>query len=161
MDRCRKLFNYSVNPLQNISKFKHRQLQVWPCRGFGISLFIVWNYYWYCPVCLYKWTYCPHLLVVFELIQILHNQLRGPRASDQMLLMVYSYKIWNILKVCWTNHQPCVLMISAPVWRPGQGILRTGLRSYLATISGGFRYQDIYNQHVILTAPGLFAISTS
>ena len=40
------------------------------------------------------------------------------------------------------------------------GILRTGL-SYLATISGGFRYQDIYNQHVTLTAPGLFAISTS
>ena len=31
------------------------------------------------------------------------------------------------------------------------GVLRTGL-SYLATISGGFRYQDIYNQHVTLTA---------
>ena len=130
------------------------------CRGFGISLFIVWNYYWYCPLCLYKWTYCPHLLVVFELIQILHNQLRDPRASDQMLQMVYSYKIWNILKLCGTNHQPYVLMIRSSMMAFQTGILRTGL-SYLATISGGFRYQDIYNQHVTLTAPGLFAISTS
>ena len=130
------------------------------CRGFGISLFIVWNYYWYCPLCLYKWTYCPHLLVVFELIQIRHNQLRDPRASDQMLQMVYSYKIWNILKLCGTNHQPYVLMICSSRMASQTGILRTGL-SYLATISGGFRYQDIYNQHVTLTAPGLFAISTS
>ena len=63
------------------------------------------------------------------------------------------------------QHQPCVLRIAPVWWRPTTAsvqpeIPRTGL-SYLATISGGFRYQDIYNQHVSLTAWALFAISTS
>ena len=28
VDRCRKLFKYSVNPVENISKFKHQRSQV-------------------------------------------------------------------------------------------------------------------------------------